>query len=97
MAEERHEIGDGANGIIRQLGDLPEGAIINEEALAAMFDRCTTSIKRAVSRGELPPPTRLLGKPVWTAGVIREHLERRLAEAAEEAERQARRFEGLRP
>ncbi len=43
-------------GIVRQLGDLPDGTIINEEALAKMFDRCQVSIKRAIQRGELPAP-----------------------------------------
>jgi len=56
-------------GIVKELGELGPGAVITEAALARMMDRHPASIKRAVNRGELPPPYRLLGGPVWTAGV----------------------------
>jgi hypothetical protein len=71
-------------GILRDLAELPPATIISEEALAKVFSRHKVSIKRAVERNELPPSIRLFGEPVWTAGVIIAHLEKRLAEAAEE-------------
>ena len=82
-------------GIVRHLGDLPEGAIINEEALAKMFDRCQVSIKRAIQRGELPPPVKLLGMPVWTAGKLLGHINDRLDAALKEEERTRKKFEEL--
>jgi len=48
-------------GVIRALGELGPTTIIMEEALAKMFDRHPTSIKRAVHLGELPSPYRLFG------------------------------------
>jgi hypothetical protein len=84
-------------GIVRELGDLGSGAIITEAGLARLLHRHPASIKRAVERGELPHPTRLLGGPVWTAGSIVRHLEARLAEAAKEAERMARRIAAVTP
>lgn len=63
---------------ILALDELGDRAIIFESGLAKMFDRCETSVKRAVDRGELPPPARLFGKPVWTVRAILEHLETRL-------------------
>ena len=42
-------------GIVKDLGSLPPGSIVPEEALARMFGRHPVSIKRAVERGELPP------------------------------------------
>ena len=39
---------------------------------------CRETIKRAVERGELPRPVRLMGKNTWTAGAIVRHLEARL-------------------
>ena len=84
-------------GIVSRLGELPPGAIIEENALAKLFNRHPASIKRAVSRGELPPSTRLLGKPCWTAGAILAHIERRLDEARKEAERDAARIAELSP
>jgi hypothetical protein len=88
---------DDTPGIIRLLGELGRGTVISEAALAKMMDRHPASIKRAVKRGELPHPTRLLGGPVWTAGSIVRHIEARLEEAAIEAEKQARRLEMHRP
>lgn len=84
--------GEYAGGIIKALGELPSGAIVDEEALARMFNRCTTSVKRAVDRGELPPPVRMFGKPCWTAGAILSHVGARLETAKKNAERDATRL-----
>lgn len=73
-------------GIIRELGDLPDGAVITEQGLAKMFDRHKVSIKRAVEREELPPSIRLFGEPIWTVKALREHLTKRLDEARKESE-----------
>ena len=62
-----------------------------------MFGRHPASIKRAVARGELPAPARLLGGNSWTAGAIVRHIERRMDEAAKENERTARRLDALKP
>ena len=88
---------DALPGVVRELGELGPGAIITEAALARMLGRHQVTLKRAVKRGELPPPVRLLGGPVWTAGAIVAHLEQRLADAAKDAERDARRISALRP
>lgn len=55
-------------GVVPELGELGEGAVITEAGLARMLKRHQVTLKRAVQRGELPPPVRLLGGPVWTAG-----------------------------
>ena len=82
-------------GIIRLIGDLPDGAIINEQALAELFDRCQISIKRAINRGELPPPVKLLGMPVWTAEKILNHLNDRLDSAEKTEKTKREKFENL--
>ncbi len=74
-------------GVIAALGELGPGAVIMEDGLCALFDRHGSSVKRAVERGELPPPIRLFGQNSWTAGVLIRHLEGRLQEAAEKAEK----------
>jgi hypothetical protein len=84
-------------GIIALLGELKPGAILTEEGVARLFDRHPTSIKRAVQRGELPPPVKLLGQPAWTAGTIVRHIEGRLEKAAREAERMAQKLARLSP
>ncbi len=83
--------------IVRELGDLPDKALVTERALADMFCRCPTSIKRAVERGELPPPVRIFGKSFWTAGALIDHVEARLAEAKRKAEEESERLNDLFP
>ena len=84
-------------GIVKTFGELPPGAILEEEAVARIFGRHSVSVKRAVERGELPPPVRLFGKPTWTAGAILAHLDARLEAAKREAEREAARISRLSP
>jgi hypothetical protein len=78
--------------IVKGLGDLPEGAIVTETGLAEMLGRHPVSVKRAVKRGEFPPPVRLLGQPVWTAGTLVRHLEGRLEAARKELEKEKMRL-----
>src|SRR5262245_19259946 len=80
-------------GIIAVLGELKPGTVITEEGMAHLFHRHVVSVKRAVQRGELPPPCRLFGAQVWTAGILIRHIERRLEQAAKEAEKDARRIQ----
>ena len=75
---------DDSDAILVALGDLGEKTLISESALAGIFSRHPQTIRRAVERGELPPPTKLLGKPVWTVAAILRHVEERLAVAAQE-------------
>jgi len=73
---------DDLPGVIRELGELGAGAIVTEEGITQLFNRCPTSVKRAVQRGELPPPCRLFGSNAWTVGALVSHIERRLEQAA---------------
>ena len=70
-----------AFGVIRELGDWGLGTIISEAGLAKLLHRHPVSIKRAVLRGELPPPCRWFGQNTWTLRAILDHLEARLAVA----------------
>ena len=65
---------------------LPPTAILTKAALARLMHRHPVSIDRAVKRHELPPPTRLCGQRVWTAGAIARYLDGRLNEALEKDE-----------
>lgn len=58
---------------------IPEDpkALISVADLAQHFNRSQVAIRRAVRRGELPEPIRLLGKSYWSAGQIRLHIEKR--------------------
>jgi hypothetical protein len=82
-------------GIVAVLGELKPAAIISEEGVARLFNRHVASVKRAIQRGELPPPTRLFGQNVWTVGALIRHIETRLDQAAKDAERTAHRIATL--
>jgi hypothetical protein len=79
-------------GIIATLAALHPSAIVTEAGIAHLFSRHLVSVKRAVGRGELPPPCKLFGTNVWTAGSLVRYIEGRLAQAAAEAERDAKRL-----
>ena len=79
------------SGVIAALGTLGSGAVITEKALGELFDRSSDSVKRAVKKGELPPPVRQFGQNAWTAGVLVKHIEQRLEQAAKKVEAEEQR------
>jgi len=83
-----HAQEEDAVGIFEKLGSLPTGALVTEDGLAHLLGKgCRESIKRAVVRGELPQPVKLMGKNTWTARTIIEHIEERLAAEARRSTR----------
>lgn len=83
--------------IIPELGELGDSAIITEKGLARLFRRHVVTVKRAVQDGILPPPYRLFNANCWTIGALICHIERRLEEAAKEAEQEKKRLNNLSP
>ena len=84
-------------GVIAALGELRPRTVITEDGIAQLFGRCATSVKRAVERGELPPPCRLFGGNVWTVESVLRHIEARLEAAASEHEQMQRKLRELEP
>jgi hypothetical protein len=82
---------------ITALAALPPQTLISESKLAQMAGRHVTSVKRAIQRGELPPPVPLFGANVWTVGAILEHISARLEAERTAAAQTARRVQHLRP
>ena len=89
---ENFNISENPNGIIEKLGELKPNTVITEAGLALLFSRHVISVKRAVERGELPPPCRLFGNNTWTIRVLIKHIESRLEQAAKEVEQTGRRL-----
>jgi hypothetical protein len=59
------------------LADLDPRTPLDVGALAGIMGRSVRSIERAVGRGELPAPFRLLGHRTWTVDTILAHLQNR--------------------
>jgi hypothetical protein len=83
--------------IMTALAVLPPQTLISEDKLAQMARRHVTSVKRAIQRGELPPPVPLFGANVWTVAAILEHISARLEAERKAAAQTARRVQHLRP
>lgn len=72
---------------------LPPGAIVTTAALQRAFgltDPDARSIKNMVDRGELPPPAKMRGGNVWTAGALVRHWEKLMERAAKDADEKQR-------
>ena len=83
----------GARGVlIDSLAILPERAILDQARLADLIGVTTRTVRRMVSRFELPPPTRLMGRSVWFAGRVLAHIEKAVERAERAAEQIARKI-----
>jgi predicted DNA-binding transcriptional regulator AlpA len=85
----------GTGVVISALAKLPERAIVDERALADALHVSKRTVRRMVSRGELPPPVPFAGRSMWQVQAVLAWFEARAARASREAERAARRMTGL--
>jgi len=65
--------------VILGLASMPEGALLDEAALASVLSVTRRTVRRMVCRFELPPPIRLANRSTWRAGTILTWIERRIA------------------
>ena len=81
--EQAATAGEDEDGFYFGLASLPPKTLVTEDGLAKLLGKgCRETIKRAVERGELPRPIRLMGKNTWTVDVIIHHIEDQLAAEA---------------
>lgn len=79
-------------GFPRSLGNLPPTELINVVGLAKILGRCKKSIERAIRRGELPPPIKMMGRHTWSVQQLNDHFQKRIDHVTKlEQRRQARR------
>lgn len=82
-------------GVFAVLGRLGPSTVITLPGLAEILGKHPSSVQRAVDKGQLPEPVKLLSSPIWTHRVLICHIEDRLAAVAEQAaverEQEARR------
>ena len=87
------QAGLGQRGLlIEALALLPAMAIIDETRLAAMLNVTPRTVRRMVSRFELPPPVSLGGRSVWVVGRVLSHIDAAAERQQRIAERQAKQF-----
>ena len=83
-ASEFTENSNGA-GIISALAEYPKETLLDESAMGHAFNVCTRTIRRMVTRHELPPSIPVAGKSMWIVGRVLAWLEA----CAERAEKDA--------
>ena len=74
------------------LATLPAQTLLDETALADALGTCKRTIRRMVSRYELPPAVRFGGRSTWQAGAVLRWFEGRAERAAQHAERMAKKL-----
>ena len=83
--------------LIDSLARLPEKTILNESMLAETLQVSTRTVRRMVSRFELPPPVQLGNHSVWTVGRILSFIDNALRQPEEESCRESERIRRLSP
>ena len=73
-----------------ELTALPEKSLLDENALAALFQVRQRTINRWVKIGHLPAPAVFGGRKIWMAGKFLAFIELRLTQAESLAARQAK-------
>lgn len=81
--------------LIVELALLPPGALLDECAMAEVFSVTKRTIRRMVTKREVPPPICLAGRATWVAGSVVQHITDRVDDAAKRASREARRLDAV--
>ena len=82
--------------IITSLAELPANALVDEKELARLLNRTDRTIRKMVSRFELPPPIQFGGRSTWVAGKVIEWIIERADRAASKAQERERKINGVR-
>lgn len=80
------------SNIISGFCDIRPETLIDKKTVGMKFGRCDASVDRAVNRGELPPPIKVLGKQRWLVGAILEHFRELHAQEKRRAEEERKRL-----
>ena len=83
--------------LIDGLARLPEKTLLDEARLASLLCVTPRTVRRMVSRFELPPSISLGGRSVWFAGRILAHIEEAAERAERDASRRAKKISALAP
>jgi len=85
----------GQGVLITTLAELPERALLDENALAKALGVTKRTVRRMVARFELPPPVSFAGRSMWQVGKVLAWFEVRAERASRLAARDASRLERL--
>jgi len=78
--------------VISELALLPEKALLNQKALAAVLGVDARTVRRMVDRYEIPPAVPFGGRMMWQAGQVLAFFEKTADRLMCEAEQRAEKF-----
>ena len=81
--------------VITGLAGLSPDVLLDEKALAGALGVCGRTLRRMVSRHELPPAVKLAGRSRWFAGRVLDHIKARADLALKSAERELSRIQRI--
>lgn len=94
MHTEPNEPATQTGRIITSLAELPAHALIDEKELARLLSRTDRTVRKMVSRFELPPPIQFGGRSTWLAGKVIAWIAERADRAASKAQEMERKVNG---
>ena len=86
------EVAHGPGVVITALAEMLARSIVDEAKLAYMLRVSTRTVRRMVTRTELPRPVKLGGRATWFAGDVLDHIAMRAEALRREAEKDAARI-----
>ena len=89
---EKADAGSKGGLIIDELARLPERSLLDEAALARILHIAPRTLRRLVTRWQLPPGVNVGGRTYWFSGKVLDHIQAAADRAAKDAERNARKF-----
>jgi len=87
----------GRKGIIPDLAKFPRDTLIDENSMAKIFGVHSKTIQRMVTRHELPPPMRILGRHMWITGRVLDWFNNMAEKAEKDAKRLQEKLRKLNP
>lgn len=88
-----NENGTGKSIYITKLGLLPKESFIDMKALCEILNLTDRTIRRMISRYEIPNGILIGGRQMWHVGKLLGHLEERCDKKIEEARKNRKRIE----
>src|SRR5262249_14942141 len=76
--------------VVRAFSELPDRALLDEQALSDALHVTKRTIRRMVARYELPPPVAFAGRSMWQVGRWLGWFEARADRLARDAQRASR-------
>lgn len=81
--------------VLTQLSEFPPDTLLDQKALSDALGVSPRTLRRMVSRFEIPPGMTLGGRKIWISAKVLDYLSERAQELARDAERKSAKLRRL--